>query len=163
MSTIAERMLLLRGKTKQGVFAKLLEINPNTLRSYENGRTSPNQEFLERVCVQFSVSPAWLLLGKGPMKMDNTDATGAVQGEHTPRKDRANQALNATEEKIKSLQEQLLATREALQAQREATETYKETLRMERERFARYEAQVQNFENRKEHSPDSYASPPLGL
>lgn len=68
MSTIAERLLILRGKAKQGDFAKTLGVNPNTLRSYENGRSNPNQEFLERLCVQFSVSPSWLLLGIGPMR-----------------------------------------------------------------------------------------------
>lgn len=68
MSTIAERLLLVRGKIKQGEFATLLGVNPNTLRSYENGRSCPNQEFLERICVQFSVSAEWLLLGHGPMR-----------------------------------------------------------------------------------------------
>lgn len=67
MNTIAERFLLLRGQTKQGDFAKALGINPNTLRNYENGRALPNQEILERICVNFSVSPEWLLLGRGPM------------------------------------------------------------------------------------------------
>lgn len=70
MSTISERLLLLRGKTKQKEFARTLAINPNTLRSYENGRSSPNQELLEQICVQLSVSPEWLLLGRGPMRAD---------------------------------------------------------------------------------------------
>ena len=69
MSTVAGRLLQVRGKTKQGDFAKLLGINPNTLRTYENGRSLPNQDFLARVCVQFSVSPSWLLLGEGPMRV----------------------------------------------------------------------------------------------
>lgn len=68
MSTVAERFLILRGKAKQGAFADILGINPNTLRSYENGRSIPNQELLEKICVQFSVSPSWLLLGVGPMR-----------------------------------------------------------------------------------------------
>ena len=71
MSTIAERFLILRGKAKQGVFAATLGINPNTLRSYENGRSIPNQELLEKICVQFSVSPSWLLLGIGPIRLDD--------------------------------------------------------------------------------------------
>ena len=74
MSTIAERLLKLRGKSKQGEFAASLCVNPNTLRSYENGRSLPNQDFLERICVQFSVSPAWLLLGQGPMWLDECEA-----------------------------------------------------------------------------------------
>lgn len=70
MTTISERLLELRGERKQGEFAKLLGINPNTLRSYESGRSLPNQDILERICVHFSVSPAWLLLGHGPMKIE---------------------------------------------------------------------------------------------
>lgn len=70
MSTIAERFLALRGNTKQGDFAKMLKINPNTLRNYENGRVFPNQEILERICVEFSVCPDWLILGRGPMRQD---------------------------------------------------------------------------------------------
>lgn len=74
MTTIAERFLLVRGKAKQGDFAKAIGINPNTLRNYENGRVLPNQEILERICTQFSVSPAWLLLGVGPMRETRKDA-----------------------------------------------------------------------------------------
>ena len=77
MNTIAERLLLVRGKIKQGEFAALLDVNPNTLRSYENGRSCPNQEFLERICVQFSVSAEWLLLGRGSMR------AGETRSEHT--------------------------------------------------------------------------------
>ena len=68
MSTIAERFLLVRGKMKQGEFARALQINPNTLRNYENGRVVPNQAVLARLCVYFSVSPEWLLLGNGHMR-----------------------------------------------------------------------------------------------
>ena len=74
MTTIAERFLLVRGKAKQGDFAKAIGINPNTLRNYENGRVLPNQEILERICTQFSVSPAWLLLGVGAMRETRKDA-----------------------------------------------------------------------------------------
>lgn len=67
MSTIAERILLVRGKMKQYEFANILDINPNTLRAYENGRVMPGHKVLEAICVKFSVFPAWLLLGEGPM------------------------------------------------------------------------------------------------
>lgn len=68
MKTIGERLLFVRGEMKQGEFAKRLNINPNTLRNYESGRVLPNQDILERVCVQFSVNPTWLLLGIGAEK-----------------------------------------------------------------------------------------------
>ena len=78
MNTFAERLLLLRGKIKQNEFAKLLEINPNTLRSYENGLALPNQKLLESICVKFSVFPEWLLLGTGPMYA--TKEAGSEEG-----------------------------------------------------------------------------------
>lgn len=69
MSSIAERILTVRGDMPQASFAKALEINPNTLRSYERGLAIPNQEVLARLCVKFSVNPAWLLLGdESPME-----------------------------------------------------------------------------------------------
>jgi len=96
MSTVAGRLLQVRGKTKQGDFAKLLGINPNTLRTYENGRSLPNQDFLARVCVQFSVSPSWLLLGEGPMrvgeKMPGTKVI-APQEKTSAKTERSNEVL----------------------------------------------------------------------
>lgn len=69
MSSIAERILTVRGDMPQASFAKALGINPNTLRSYERGLAIPNQEVLARLCVKFSVNPAWLLLGdESPME-----------------------------------------------------------------------------------------------
>ena len=92
------RLLQVRGKTKKGDFAKLLVINPNTLRTYENGRSLPNQDFLARVCVQFSVSPSWLLLGEGPMrvgeKMPGTKVI-APQEKTSAKTERSNEVLLA--------------------------------------------------------------------
>lgn len=118
MSTIAERLLTLRGKAKQGEFAKLLGINPNTLRSYENGRSSPNQDFLEQICVQFSVSPEWLLLGRGTMDGKNGDSSCEhedAQAESVPcaRCARLEMRLEAVEGERRSASEKLV---EALQA-----------------------------------------------
>lgn len=84
MNTISERLLLLRGKTKQGDFAKALQINPNTLRNYENGRVLPNQEILERICVEFSVSAEWLLTGRGPMHI-KVPQEGVISAPSVPR------------------------------------------------------------------------------
>lgn len=78
MTTFAQRLLILRGSTKQGEFAQQLEVNPNTLRAYEEGRSLPNQDVLSRICVKFSVSPSWLLLGHGPMRIEE-EAASAVQ------------------------------------------------------------------------------------
>ena len=66
-SSIADRILSIRGTRKQGEFARELDVNPNTLRAYEKGRATPGQDFLERLAVKFSVNPEWLLLGQGDM------------------------------------------------------------------------------------------------
>lgn len=58
---------MVRGAQKQKEFATALGINANTLRNYESGRVLPNQEVLARICVQFSVSAEWLLLGSEPI------------------------------------------------------------------------------------------------
>ena len=69
-TTIAERILQVRGRTKQAAFAALLGVNPNTLRGYENGHVEPNFRFLTRICAEFSVNPTWLLMGVGTEKSD---------------------------------------------------------------------------------------------
>ncbi|MDR1946473.1 MAG: helix-turn-helix domain-containing protein [Desulfovibrio sp.] len=52
---------------KQADFATKIGINPNTLRSYESARAIPNHDVLQKVCVNFSVNPEWLLMGTGPI------------------------------------------------------------------------------------------------
>jgi len=78
MKSFAQRLLTLRGDIKQNAFAQELGLNPNTLRAYEEGRSFPNQKILERICVKYSLSPAWLLLGEGsmrPLESDNQKET----------------------------------------------------------------------------------------
>ena len=87
MTTFAQRLLTLRGATKQGVFAQELRLNPNTLRAYEEGRSFPNQKILERICVKYSVSPVWLLLGEGsmrPLEPDNQKKAVPDESQTTP-------------------------------------------------------------------------------
>lgn len=129
-STIAERFLMARGKMKQADFAKALGITPNSLRNYESGRVSPNHKVLERLCVQFSLSPAWLLLGQGPMRI--IDETPPPDSQLYPTADMSwpsSQKLglaeppaeysageSSTEQRLRSLEEQLAWAREAVTA-----------------------------------------------
>ena len=46
-------------------FAKKVGVSRNTLVSYRDGQTSPSIYFLAKVCMEFSVSNVWLILGKG--------------------------------------------------------------------------------------------------
>lgn len=85
-----------------------MNINANTLRAYENGRSIPNQEVLEQICVKFSVNPAWLLLGTGPMKEVDKDSSSEKA---------------VYEAKIKDLERKLAAAKdEALKAYKLAVE-----------------------------------------
>lgn len=128
MSSIADRLLQIRGKVKQKAFADTLGINANTLRGYESGRVLPNHEFLEKICVQFSVNPKWLLLGTGPMKT----------GEKNPVKENIRGVEGAwtntgLEVRIKLLEDQLaeaLAAKD--QAMQEALNAYKLALKVAR-------------------------------
>ncbi|MEG1609635.1 MAG: S24 family peptidase [Bilophila sp.] len=65
MTTIAERLIFLRGNATQMDFAERMGINVNTLRAYEKGRALPGYEVLESLCVKLEVSAAWILTGKG--------------------------------------------------------------------------------------------------
>lgn len=73
MTSIGERIISVRGRQTQAVFAERIDISTNTLRSYEKGRALPNQAVLKNICDQFPVSPAWLLQGEGPKEREAAD------------------------------------------------------------------------------------------
>lgn len=70
MNNIAKRIVFLRGNATQADFAERAGINVNTLRGYEKGRALPGYEVLENLCVKMSVSPEWILTGKGEPFVD---------------------------------------------------------------------------------------------
>lgn len=72
MTTLGERLKILRGKTPQAQFAAMIGVNANTLRAYEHDRHSPNAEVLANVCIKLDVDARWLLLGE-----DGTGRQGA--------------------------------------------------------------------------------------
>ena len=65
----AERLKIIRGKLTQAEFATALDIHKNTLGRYERGENLPDSELCAKICSIFGVSPAWLLLGEGDMKV----------------------------------------------------------------------------------------------
>lgn len=122
MNSIAERILLVRGKITQKEFAERLKINANTLRSYENGRALPNNVFLEKVCTLFSINPSWLLLGTGSMRTEDKD----IKSEKKSIESKGALTLEEMHAIIKKLEEKLAETKEAERAALiEAKEAYK--------------------------------------
>ncbi len=142
-SSIAERLLQVRGAIRQGEFAKALGINPNTLRNYENGRVSPNNAILERICVQFSVNPAWLLLGTGLMKTPTHDGTMRRDGtiSHGGEVVREQNACPHCTELYEKL---VHALNKAMQTQEQKEEVMKENAVL-REENARLKAELSLF------------------
>ncbi len=67
---IGERIRHLRGRSRLTEFATRFKIHKSTLTRYEKGETQPDASFLRQLCSEFGVSPAWLLLGEGPMRLE---------------------------------------------------------------------------------------------
>lgn len=55
------------GKTQES-FAKFLGVPKPNLSSYETGRRTPSDAFIQLVCEKCNVDKEWLLTGKGDMK-----------------------------------------------------------------------------------------------
>lgn len=114
MNTIGERILLVRGKMKQYEFADILGINANTLRAYENNRAMPNHKILYDICVKFSVSTDWLILGEGPMYKGERSQPDDLKGQ--------SERISHLEEKIATLEERLMESQaETIRAYKLAT------------------------------------------
>lgn len=73
--TVAARIVAIRGEQSRRAFANTLEIKENTLRNYEQGLSLPNFDTISKICRLFSVSPEWLVLGKGEMQATSKDPT----------------------------------------------------------------------------------------
>ncbi|MCK5219067.1 helix-turn-helix domain-containing protein [bacterium] len=67
MENTGDRIKTLRGDTALAKFALKFDIHKSTLSRYEKGENQPDASFLRQLCSEFGVTPAWLLLGEGPM------------------------------------------------------------------------------------------------
>lgn len=70
MDAFQDRLKLIRGKLTQDDLSKLLDIHLVTYGRYERGERSPDGQFIEKICRVFNISPTWLILGEGPMRLD---------------------------------------------------------------------------------------------
>ena len=48
-------------------FAHRVGVSKNTLINYRDGKTLPPIDFIERICIEFSVNPTSLVLDEGPL------------------------------------------------------------------------------------------------
>ena len=72
MLSLGERIKKIRGKKSQGQFAQELGFSKNSLGFYERDERTPNATAIATIVSVCGVSPYWLLMGEGPMYLDNT-------------------------------------------------------------------------------------------
>jgi transcriptional regulator with XRE-family HTH domain len=71
MDTVASRLIILRGEQSRRSFATEMGVTESTLRNYEQGASLPNADFLGTVSKKLRISLAWLILGEGPMHLED--------------------------------------------------------------------------------------------
>lgn len=67
MSSIGERLKLVRGKRSGEEFATFLGVHLQTLYRYERGERTPDIDFVQLVSNKENISIEWLISGKGTM------------------------------------------------------------------------------------------------
>ena len=119
MSTLSERLRMVRGGRSRKVFAELYGIHPNSVQRYEEGtRRHVPQGFLEQIITGEKLNPNWLLTGEGPMYAI------APKGDATPQPHHSSPAGHDTRDEL------IEALREQLEMQREHIETLKENAKL---------------------------------
>lgn len=84
VTTIGDRIKIIRGKMSREKFAVYSEISKNTLVNYETGSSSPPAEYLIRILYNNKeINPAWLLTGKGQMQTLHIATSSAHQKPET--------------------------------------------------------------------------------
>ena len=65
MSSLGERIREIRGDMPPAEFAHRLGIHKNTLLNWEKDENSPDSKALQKIILEYGLSPEWLMLGEG--------------------------------------------------------------------------------------------------
>lgn len=112
----------MRGDKSRRFFAEELGTKESTLRNYEQGSTQPTADFLVDVCKKLRISPAWLLVGEGPMEKGG-EASATCEDVESLK-----QRVKELEQRNAALEEIAATRREALDAKEEALTVYRQML-----------------------------------
>lgn len=82
MSTLGERLKLVRGADTQEAFAARIGIPKSSMSGYENDINLPGSDVISKICLKIGISSDWLLLGKGTMQASD-EVAGTIGGEVT--------------------------------------------------------------------------------
>lgn len=146
MTTLGERLRQVRGKTSQEQFARLLELNKNSVGSYERGERTPNANTLSKIVVKCGVSPYWLLSGEGPMYPGDQ-----AKPAPTPTPGASSDEVDYLRREVQELREENRGLREEHKALREENKG----LREENRELRRIEAEWLRTRPDKEDSDDT--------
>ncbi|SDR08229.1 helix-turn-helix domain-containing protein [Pseudovibrio sp. Tun.PSC04-5.I4] len=75
---LGQRLIEIRGDENRGEYCARLGINDRTYRDYESGKSLPNSDTLKLISNVHDVSLNWLILGEGPMRLNEQDAPKAA-------------------------------------------------------------------------------------
>ncbi|WP_291325325.1 helix-turn-helix transcriptional regulator [Desulfovibrio sp. UCD-KL4C] len=88
------RFIWILSGLKREALAEKLNVTSATLTNYVGNKRLPNSDFLIRICSEFEVSPAWLLLFKEPMFLAyNPDYPELSPPPENPESDTKNEGL----------------------------------------------------------------------
>jgi len=62
--TIGDRIKQLRGRESREAFAEKFSVSKQTIVRYESGQTSPDADFIARLCGLYNVSADWVIHGR---------------------------------------------------------------------------------------------------
>ncbi|MBD5416994.1 MAG: helix-turn-helix transcriptional regulator [Desulfovibrio sp.] len=68
MSTLGERLKMIRGAEKQEDFAARMGISKSSMSGYEKDENLPGADAISKICLKAGISSDWLLFGKGSMQ-----------------------------------------------------------------------------------------------
>ena len=98
-STLHDRLAIAAGSRTYKQLSDMTGTHPETVRRYMLGQ-SPSVDFLAALCNEMDLNAAWLLTGRGPMRLE--DLRGSALSEADP-----NELLSAVADTITDLLERV--------------------------------------------------------
>lgn len=138
MSTIGERIRLLRGKQTLDEFSKKNGIHRVTLSRLEKGERTPDATFLQLVVQNTGVRSEWILMGAGQMYPEGTSAEDRTAHEVSEKVSDMSDVIDSSDSthpnKNRELYENKMSDMSDIQGlQRELLDSFREQNRLVRE------------------------------
>ena len=134
MSTIGERLRMIRGGRSRKEFSQLYDIHWNSIKRYEDGeRKNIPKDYLERVISGENINPNWLFTGEGPMYIEGELHFETKAPEKQPAQD---DLITALREQIDALKQNAELAKMAADALRRENDSLREQSKVMQEQNA---------------------------